>query len=407
MDSNDFFANARSDLDGPLHGVKVVEATTTWAGPMASCVLADLGADVVKVELPGGEVARRMPPLVPDSGLTVAHETVNRNKRNLTLDLRLPAGRAAFLKLIATADIFIENFRPGVLRDWGLGYDDLSKAKADLIYVSISGFGQFGKLSARAGYDPLAQAYSGWASLNGAPDGGPTKAPTYLGDDLAGLHGALGAMAALRHRDRTGEGQHVDVALVDCLVFQSDGFPTAGALGIPMQRWGNQFNLAAPSNSYACRDGSVYAGVLLDSHWQRLAARLGRPDLAALTTAERLRRRDEVDGLLADYCAARTTAEVVAEFGELGLPATRINTYAELAKEEHVASRSMLTETELADGRSAPLAAPPVKFSRTPTRIRTRAARLGEHNEQVLAGLGLTPEEIAALADEVVGREGG
>ncbi|MCY4212364.1 MAG: CoA transferase [Gammaproteobacteria bacterium] len=407
MDSNDFFANARSDLDGPLHGVKVVEATTTWAGPMASCVLADLGADVVKVELPGGEVARRMPPLVPDSGLTVAHETVNRNKRNLTLDLRLPTGRAAFLKLIANADIFIENFRPGLLRDWGLGYDDLCKAKADLIYVSISGFGQFGTLSARAGYDPLAQAYSGWASLNGAPDGGPTKAPTYLGDDLAGLHGALGAMAALRHRDRTGEGQHVDVALVDCLVFQSDGFPTAGALGIPMQRWGNQFNLAAPSNSYACRDGSVYAGVLLDSHWQRLAARLGRPDLAALTTAERLRRRDEVDGLLADYCAARITAEVVAEFGELGLPATRINTYAELAKEEHVASRSMLTETELADGRSAPLAAPPVKFSRTPTRVRTRAARLGEHNEQVLAGLGLTPEEIAALADEVVGREGG
>ena len=407
MDSNDFFANARSDLDGPLHGVKVVEATTTWAGPMASCVLADLGADVVKVELPGGEVARRMPPLVPDSGLTVAHETVNRNKRNLTLDLRLPTGRAAFLKLIANADIFIENFRPGLLRDWGLGYDDLCKAKADLIYVSISGFGQFGTLSARAGYDPLAQAYSGWASLNGAPDGGPTKAPTYLGDDLAGLHGALGAMAALRHRDRTGEGQHVDVALVDCLVFQSDGFPTAGALGIPMQRWGNQFNLAAPSNSYACRDGSVYAGVLLDSHWQRLAARLGRPDLAALTTAERLRRRDEVDGLLADYCAARITAEVVAEFGDLGLPATRINTYAELAKEEHVASRSMLTETELADGRSAPLAAPPVKFSRTPTRVRTRAARLGEHNEQVLAGLGLTPEEIAALADEVVGREGG
>ena len=407
MDSNDFFANARSDLDGPLHGVKVVEATTTWAGPMASCVLADLGADVVKVELPGGEVARRMPPLVPDSGLTVAHETVNRNKRNLTLDLRLPTGRAAFLKLIANADIFIENFRPGVLRDWGLGYDDLCKAKADLIYVSISGFGQFGTLSARAGYDPLAQAYSGWASLNGAPDGGPTKASTYLGDDLAGLHGALGAMAALRHRDRTGEGQHVDVALVDCLVFQSDGFPTAGALGIPMQRWGNQFNLAAPSNSYACRDGSVYAGVLLDSHWQRLAARLGRPDLAALTTAERLRRRDEVDGLLADYCAARITAEVVAEFGELGLPAARINTYAELVKEEHVASRSMLTETELADGRSAPLAAPPVKFSRTPTRVRTRAARLGEHNEQVLAGLGLTPEEIAALADEVVGREGG
>ncbi|MYF48532.1 MAG: CoA transferase [Gammaproteobacteria bacterium] len=396
MNDNDFFANARSDLDGPLHGVKVVEATTTWAGPMAACVLADLGADVVKVELPGGEVARRMPPLVPGSSLTVAHETVNRNKRNLTLDLRQPAGREAVLKLIAATDIFIENFRPGVLPDWGLGYDDLTKAKADLIYVSISGFGQFGTLSARAGYDPLAQAYCGWASLNGEPEGEPTKAPIWLGDDVAGLHGALGAMAALRHRDQTGEGQHVDVALVDCLMFQSNGNPTAGALGVPLERWGNQFNLAAPSNSYACSDGRVYAGVLLDSHWRRLAERLGRPDLAALTTLDRLQRRDEVDGLLAGYCAARTTAEVVAEFGELGLPATRINTYAELAKEEHVASRSMLTETELADGRSVPLTSPPLKFSRTPTRVRTRAARLGEHNEQVLASLGLTPDEIAA-----------
>ena len=403
MNSNDFFANARTDLDGPLHGVKVVEATTTWAGPMATCVLADFGADVVKVELPGGEVSRRMPPLLPDSSLTVAHETVNRNKRNLALDLRQPAGREAFLKLIATADIFIENFRPGVLPDWGLGYDDLAQVKADLIYVSISGFGQFGELSARAGYDPLAQAYSGWASLNGEPEGGPTKAPTWLGDDLAGLHGALGAMAALRHRDRTGEGQHVDVALVDCLVFQSDGFPTSGALGIPLQRWGNQFNLAAPSNRYACRDGSVYAGVLLDSHWQRLAARLDRPDLAALTTLERLQRREEVDGLLAAYCAARTTAEVVSDFAEIGLPAVRVNTYADLAKEAHVASRAMLTEVELADGQSVPLASPAVKFSRTPTGIRRRAPKLGEHNERILSSLGLTPEEIAALADDPVG----
>ena len=403
LDSNDFFANARSDLDGPLHGVRVVEATTTWAGPMAACVLADLGADVVKVELPGGEVARRMPPLVPDSNLTVAHETVNRNKRNLTLDLRQPAGREAFLKLIATTDIFIENFRPGVLPDWGLGYDDLAKAKADLIYVSISGFGQFGTLSARAGYDPLAQAYCGWASLNGEPEGGPTKAPTWLGDDLAGLHGALGAMAALRHRDQTGEGQRVDVALVDCLMFQSNGYPTSGALGIPLERWGNEFNLAVPANSYACSDGQVYAGVLLDSHWQRLAAHLGRADLAHLTTMERLPRRDELNALLTDYCVARTTAEVVADFAEIGLPATRINTYADLAQEQHVVSRAMLTETELADGRNIPLTSPPVKFSRTPTRIRKRAAKLGEHNEQVLAGLGLTPEEIAALADDGVG----
>ena len=281
MEKDAFFANARSDLDGPLHGVKVVEATTTWAGPMAACVLADLGADVVKVELPGGEVARRMPPLLPDSKLTVAHETVNRNKRNLTLDLRQPAGREAFITLIASTDIFIENFRPGVLADWKLGYRRSHRGQAGP-HLRVDFRVRAIRHAVGAGWlrppgpillrlDIVEWRAGGWAD----------QAPTWLGDDLAGLHGALGAMAALRHRDQTGEGQRVDVALVDCLMFQSNGYPTSGALGIPLERWGNQFNLAAPSNSYACSDGQVYAGVLLDSHWQRLAARLGRADFGA------------------------------------------------------------------------------------------------------------------------------
>jgi formyl-CoA transferase len=402
MDKSEFFANARGDLNGPFHGVVVVEATTTWAGPMAACILADFGARVIKVEHPAGEVTRRLPPYLPDSDLTVAHETVNRNKENISLNLQKPEGRDILLKLCQKADIFIENFRPGTLARWGVGYDDLAAVKPDIVYVSISGFGQYGTLSDRVGYDPIAQNYCGWASLNGEPNGGPTKAPTFLGDDTAGLHGALAAMAALRHRDQTGEGQHVDVALIDGLMYQSNGYPTAGAVGLPMERWGNQFGIATPVNNYLCTDGNVFAGVLLDTHWQVLAKLVEREDMADLNAAQRIDNREEVDLILADWCATRTVAEVVDTFAELGLPATRVNTYADLAKEEHVASREMLQSTRLTDGTDVPLTAPPAKFSRTPTRIRTAAPTLGQENEKIYAELGYDESDLSRLRDDRV-----
>jgi crotonobetainyl-CoA:carnitine CoA-transferase CaiB-like acyl-CoA transferase len=350
MEKSKFYRNAREDLSGPLAGVRVVEATTTWAGPMAGCLLADFGADVIKIEQPEGEVIRRIPPLIPDTAETVFNHTVNRNKRNLSLDLRADAGRSVFLKLCESADIVLENFRPGTLDEWQVGYDHIKAVKPDIVYVSVSGFGQFGKHSDRVGYDPLAQSYSGFMSMNGVPDGGPLKAPTFLGDDMGGMHGALGAMAALRHRDQTGEGQHVDVALVDSLMFQSNGFPTAGALGLPLPKMGNQFGIAAPVNTYDCQDGLVYAGVLLDSHWRVMTDLLGRNDLASLDLPARIERREEIDTILAEWCAPRTVAEVVDTFAELGLPACPVNTYADLSADDHVASRDMLQSVELPDG---------------------------------------------------------
>jgi crotonobetainyl-CoA:carnitine CoA-transferase CaiB-like acyl-CoA transferase len=398
VDKTDFYRDARRDLTGPLDGIVVVEATTTWAGPMAGCILADFGARVIKVEHPAGEVARRLLPGVPGSParLSIVHETVNRNKENVVLNLSTPDGRDVFLALAARADVVIENFRPGTLVDWGLGYDDVRRVKPDIVYVSISGYGQFGPLAARAGYDPLAQNFSGFSSLNGHPGDGPVKAPTFLGDDLGGVHGALGALAALRHRDRTGEGQHVDVALLDSLLFQSNGRLTAGALGIPQPKYGNQFEIAAPVNAYLCRDGHVFAGILLDSHWKTLAAVIGRAELgddprfAAL--GQRLSNREEADRLLAQWCAVRTVAEVVDTMNASGLPACRINTYAEAAREPHVLARDMLQPTRLSDGSEAPLTGPAVKFSRTPTRVRTAAEPLGASTERVLRELGRSRE---------------
>jgi crotonobetainyl-CoA:carnitine CoA-transferase CaiB-like acyl-CoA transferase len=367
---------------------------------MAGCVLADYGADVIKVEHPAGEIIRRLPPFIPESFSSVPNETVNRNKRNLSLELRTDAGRALFLKLCETADVVIENFRPGTLDEWGLGYRDVQAVKPDIVFVSISGYGQFGELSDRVGYDPLAQNYSGFSSLNGEPGGGPVKAPTFLGDDISGLHGAMAAMAALRHRDQTGEGQHVDVALVDSLLFQSDGLPTAGALGLPLKRWGNQFGIAAPVNAYSCTDGTVYAGVLLDSHWRVLAELIERADLADLDLGARLERREEVDTLLANWCSSRKVADVVNTFSELGLAACKVNSYADLATDSHIESRDMLQRVRIEDGREIPITAPAANFSRTPVKIRSRAPAIGEHNSEILAELGYDSETIAALIAE-------
>lgn len=409
MKREEFYAAARGDGVGPLAGVRVVEATTTWAGPMCGCMLADLGADVIKLELPGGEVARRLPPLVPqrNAPLGFMHVTANRGKRSLTLDLREAAGRDVALGLLRRADVFVENFRPGTLAGWGLGYTDACRFKPDLVYVSISGFGQWGPDFDQAGYDPVAQAASGWLSLNGEPGGAPVKSPTFLADDLAGLHGALAALAALRHRDRTGEGQHVDVSLLDVLLFQSNGFPMLAALGVELPRLGSQFQVAAPAGVFRCRDGWIMAGVLLDAHWKILARAIGRPELADhpdfATTPARLARRAAVQALLADFCAPRASAEVVELLLRERLPCAPVRSYAEAARDPHVRAREMLQEVELEDGTRAPVVGPPVKYSRTPLRVVRGAPALGAHSDEILAELGLDPASIARLrADGIV-----
>ncbi len=395
MEKSEFYRDARHDLPGPLAGVRVMDVTTSWAGPMAACVLADLGADVIKIEALEGEVARRIPPFLPGTNppVSFAQATVNRNKRNLTLDMRAPEGRDLFLRLARTTDIIVQNFRPGTLARWGLGYDDVRKVKPEIIYVSVSGWGQWGPDHDRVGYDPMAQAAGGFISLNGPKDGPACKAPTFLCDDLAGLHGAIGAIAALRHRDRTGEGQHVDVALLDAMLFQSNGYPTLGAMGIPMPRWGNEFGFSIPTNVFHCKDGMVMAGTLLDTHWKVLARMAGRPDLADnpdyATIAGRINHRDECNALFAGWCAARTVAEAVEQCARAAIPCAPVRSYGEAARDRHVLARDMMQEVAQEDGTVVPITGPAAKFSRTPTRVRTGAARLGANTDEVLAEIGV------------------
>ncbi len=405
MEKLEFFAEARSDLTGPLAGLRVLEAATTWAGPFCAALLGDFGADVIKVELPGGEVARRLPPFLPghDRPISAFNATVNRNKRSLTLDLRQAAGRDVFLRVAATCDFVVENFRPGTLAGWGIGYTDVRRVRPDVIYVSVSGFGQFGPDHDRAGYDPIAQARSGYMSLNGSPDGDPMKSGTWLADDLGGMHAALAALAAHAHRARTGEGQHIDVALLDGLLATSNANPTLGALDVPLERWGNEFSFCGPASAFRCRDGWIYLGVLLDSHWKVLARLMGRPELADdpefAVTAKRVANRAEANRLVSEFCAGRSAAEVERECAAAGLTAGAVRSYAESARDPQVQARDMLQNVVQEDGKLAPIIGPAAKFSRTPVKVRRGAPALGAHTDEILAEVGIDADARAKLRD--------
>ena len=238
-------------------------------------------------------------------------------------------------------------------------------------------------------------------SLNGSSDGPPTKAGTWICDDLAGLHGAIGALPALRHHAETGEGQHLDVSLLDSVLFQSDGFPTLAAMGYPLTRLGSEVGQAVPVNSFACRDGHLYLAIILDAHWAILCNLMQRPELATAagfrTVVERVNNRTVVNGVVAGWCATQTRDDAIAAIAAAGLTVARINTYADAVADPHIAEREALQPTTLEDGSVAPLVAPPAKFSRTPTRVRFAAAALGAHTQQVLGELGDTIDQIATL----------
>jgi formyl-CoA transferase len=404
MHKADFYRRARTDRTGPMHGVRVVEATTAWAGPMAGCVLADLGCDVVRIDLPGTEGGSQWPPEIPGTGLSLAHQTVNRNKRSASVDLRVPEGRRIFLDLVARADIVVENFKAGTLAGWGVGYEDCRAVKEDIVYVSLSGWGQYGPWADRAGYDPAAQAAGGWMSLNGDIDGPPTKAPTFLADDLAGLHAALGALAALRHRDHSGEGQHVDVCLLDALLFQSNGLLSLGAAGMDIPRLGSETMASVPTNTFTCKDGHVYLAMILDRHFAALCDLMGRGDLPSApgfrTNAERVANREGVNEVVAAWCAGQATDDVMELVVGAGIAAARVNSFADAARTDHVEVREMLQTVELANGTTAALTGPAAKFSRTPTRVRNAAPKAGANTAEVLAELGIGDDELGRLRAE-------
>jgi len=389
---------------GPLTGLKVLELGQLIAGPFAGKTLADFGADVIKVEPPGdGDPLRKWRLL--HQGTSVWWQVQSRNKRSVVLDLRTPEGRADAAALAAQADVLIENFKPGTLEKWGLGYDTLAASNPGLIMLRISGYGQTGPYRDLPGFAVVAEAMGGLRHLMGEPGRPPVRAGVSLGDTLAALHGVIGVLLALQARAASvcaeapkGRGQVVDVALYESVFNCMESLlPEFSAFGVVRQPAGSALPGIAPSNAYRCADGQVVIGGNGDSIFKRLMACVGRDDLeqdpGLADNAQRAARVDELDAAITAWTVLRPVAEVVATLQAASVPVGRIYTVADIAADPHFLARGMIQQASTPDGLA--LAVPGIvpKLSATPGAIRSAAPTLGEHTDEVLATLraGRTP----------------
>jgi CoA:oxalate CoA-transferase len=390
----------RPTRGGALEGIKVLELSQFIAGPVCGCILADHGAEVIKIERPGGEDARRIGPFVNGESLYFA--TYNRNKMAVSLDLKDPEGRDLFRALAAQADVVVENYRPGVMDRLDIGYEDLKTGNPALVFVSISGFGQTGPSRDLPAFDQIVQALSGVMYLGGDEGSGPQKLGISVSDYAAGLQGAVGALLALFVRERVGEGQFVDVSLFDSLAFMLEtSLSTYVATGERPPRVGNARPGSVPGNTYECSNGWVYVAATSDRIWERLLAALDEASVAELqaleANAERVEARARVDAVIGTWCAARKTADVVDLMAAAGVPCAPVRNVDELLEDPHVLARRTVEVMDHPSLGEHVVPGVPVKLSATPGGLRRRAARVGEHNDEVFASLGVPPERLAEL----------
>jgi crotonobetainyl-CoA:carnitine CoA-transferase CaiB-like acyl-CoA transferase len=388
-----------SSNDAPLAGLKVVELARILAGPWIGQTLADLGADVVKVEAPEGDDTRRWgPPFVRNAdgseGDAAYFHACNRGKRSVVADLHCQAGRALVRDLATDADVFIENFKVGGLAKYGLDYTTLHALNPRLIYCSVTGFGQDGPYAQRAGYDAMIQAMSGIMSLTGEADGGPQKIGVAFADLFAAQHGTIAIQAALLQRERSGRGQHIDIALLDSMV----GMLANQAMnylvsGTSPTRMGTAHPNIVPYQAFATHDGALMLAVGNDAQFSRLCDVLKTPQLANdprfAGNADRVRHRDVLVPLLADAFARQSRDAVLATLEQQGVPAGPINTVAEVFNDPQLRHRGLRLEldaVELADGR-IPGVRTPIRFSESTLRLDRASPRLGAHTQDVTAAL--------------------
>ncbi len=393
----------------PLSGLKVIDAASIFAGPLIATLLADFGADVVKIEHPTGDSLRKTGH--KKNGVPLWWKVVSRNKRCITLDLKHPKGQALFKRLVADADVLIENFRTGTLERWGIGWDVLSALNPRLVMVRVTGFGQTGPYRRRAGFGTLAEAMSGFAHITGEPDGPPTLPPFGLADGIAANYGAFATMFALWERDMkgSGKGQYIDLALYEPLFALLGAQPTVyDQLGIIQQRTGNRSVNNVPRNAYRTKEGRwVALSTSAESIVFRVLRLCGGEAAAAdprFQTAEsRLRHADEIDALVGGWIARHTLQEVLDAFERAEAAIGPVYDIEQLLADPQVQARGSVTEVPDPElGRVRMQSVFPL-LSRTPGRIRHAGPRLGQHNEEILCGeLGLTAAELAALKDEGV-----
>ena len=383
-----------------LEGLHVLDVTQVMAGPFCAMMLADLGADVIKVEPPAGDSTRQMPGAVGAD--SPSFNALNRGKRSIVLDLKSGAGRDALVRLARASDILIENYRPGVMDAFGLGYAALAKENPRLVYASISGYGQTGPDRAKGGFDLIAQGVSGIMSITGEAGRAPVKAGVPLTDLGAGLFALVGILAALEYRHRSGAGQHVDTSLVDAGVALSVWEATEyfAGLGVP-QALGSAHRLIAPYQAIRCADGYITLGAANERLFRRLCEVLGHPEWAAMPefadSATRLRNRQRLTDRIEEITTTRPCAHWLELLDANDIPCGPINDYARVFADPQVVARGMVVDTDHPTlGRLKTLGSP-LKLSATPPQVGRAAPRLGEHTAEVLREAGFTDAEIDRL----------
>jgi crotonobetainyl-CoA:carnitine CoA-transferase CaiB-like acyl-CoA transferase len=379
----------------PLTGLRVIELGQLIAGPFASKILAEFGADVIKVEPPSGGDPLRGWRLIHE-GTSVWWAAHARNKRSLTLDLRTPEGQVIIRQLASDADILIENFRPGAMEKWGLGFKDLHAINPKLIMLRVSGYGQSGPYRDRPGFGVIGEAMGGLRYLSGEPGRPPVRVGVSIGDTLSGLHGVIGVMMALRHREQQGGlGQEVDVALYESVFNMMESLlPEYSKFGAVRQPSGASMPGIVPTNAYLCKDGryALIAGNG-DSIYKRLMESIGRPELAndpeLANNVGRAANVERIDQAISDFTCQHDLDSVLELMNKAGVPAGKSYDAADIAKDPHYQARDMILETKLPDGSSVAVPGIVPKLSATPGQITREAPTLGQHTGEILDALGI------------------
>lgn len=389
-------------MSGPLDGVRVLDLSRFIAGPLCAQMLGDMGAHVIKVERPGGEDARHHEPFF--KGESVYTMVFNRNKHGVTLNTRHQAAKEILESLVRQSDVLVENFRPGTLAEMGFSYERLQQLNPRLVVTSISGFGQTGPLSQRALFDAIAQAMSGLMSLTGK--GEPTLTGTFIADYVAGFHGVIGTLLALQHREKTGQGQVVDVASLDAMFSCLSTYPSAAAmLGENPRRSGSRDPLTGPANVFKASDGYIYMHAGTNSLFARLCDAMGRRDLATnpdfAEGSNRMRNIEKIEAIVAAWLGAQTIESAGAALTSAGIPWGPVNTVADVVGSEQIASREMMLDVTHPTLGVIKLPGIPVKLSKTPGAVRKAPPLVGEDNDAIYRELlGFSAERISQLKAE-------
>lgn len=395
----------QKNADLPLKDIKVIELGALIAGPYASTILGQFGADVIKIEPPGeGDPLRKWRKL--HDGTSLWWYTQSRNKKSVTLDLKAPEAQDIVRKLVAEADIVIENFRPGTLEKWGLGWEQLSAINPDLIMLRISGYGQTGPASQRPGFAAIAECMGGLRYVTGYQDRAPVRTGVSLGDTLASLYGIIGALIAMHHlKVNGGKGQYIDVALYEAVFAVMESLvPEYSAQGYVRERSGSSLPGIAPSNTYVCADGHYVAiAGNGDGIFKRLMAAIGREDLALDSELAhndgRVRHVDLIDNAILEWTGRHELETVLRVLEQAAVPSGRIYTAEDIVKDEHYLAREMIQRFTLPDGQPIDLPGIVPKLSATPGGTRWLGPELGQHTAEVLKEIGVTPEQYRRMRD--------